>query len=100
MQDRFRNWPSVKTRKNKEAIATQRIGSKPFSACTCQCLTGSRVTLFLPSGCASPRLCMRSLVYDFTCTYADVWFLPSLCAESNWWLRRVVKRPAPKRWLT
>jgi len=50
-------------------VATRRAGSRPFSACTCQCLTGSRVTLFLSGGCASR--CTRSLVYDFTRTYAD-----------------------------
>lgn len=60
--------------RNKEAIATRRAGSRPSGACTCQCLTGSRVTLFPPSGCASPWLCTRSPVYDFALsyTYADV----------------------------
>lgn len=86
----FRNWLSVKTRRNKEAIATRLAGSRPFSACTCQCLTGSRVTLFPSSGCASPRLCMRTLVYDFTCVYADVRF-PFFPITLNRWFQWPVR---------
>lgn len=40
---------------------------------------------------------MRSLVYDFTCTYADVRSLPSPRAESNWWFQRLVRRPATEK---
>lgn len=38
-------------------------GSSQSSACTCLRLTGSRVTLFPASGCASPCLCIRSPVH-------------------------------------